>query len=163
MFGMGMTLSGTDFQKALERPRDVALGVLAQFTVMPLVAYGLALALRLPPELAVGVILVGTCPGGTASNVVTYLARGDLAVQGVVQEGLGSLDRPVHPACVPQRPLQGRAPPLRCRRGALRRLGAVAQPRGSAEDPGAGDKRGEATPLRQLLDVELMAGDRVGQ
>jgi len=80
MFGMGMTLSGTDFKKALERPRDVALGVLAQFTAMPLVAYGLALALRLPPELAVGVILVGTCPGGTASNVVTYLARGDLAL-----------------------------------------------------------------------------------
>lgn len=80
MFGMGMTLSGADFKDALKRPRDVALGVLAQFTIMPLVAYGLALALRLPPELAVGVILVGTCPGGTASNVVSYLARGDLAL-----------------------------------------------------------------------------------
>jgi BASS family bile acid:Na+ symporter len=80
MFGMGMTLSGTDFENALKRPREVAIGVLAQFTIMPLVAYGLALVLRLPPELAVGVILVGTCPGGTASNVVTYLARGDLAL-----------------------------------------------------------------------------------
>ena len=82
MFGIGMTLSGTDFKNALTRPRsrEVAAGVLAQFTIMPLVAYGLALALRLPPDLAVGVILVGTCPGGTASNVVTYLARGDLAL-----------------------------------------------------------------------------------
>ncbi len=80
MFGMGMTLSGTDFKNTLKRPREVAFGVLAQFTIMPLVAYGLAIALRLPPELAVGVILVGTCPGGTASNVVTYLARGDVAL-----------------------------------------------------------------------------------
>ena len=82
MFGMGMTLSGTDFKNALTGPRsrEVAAGVLAQFTVMPLVAYGLALALRLPPDLAVGLILVDACPGGTASNVVTYLARGDLAL-----------------------------------------------------------------------------------
>jgi len=80
MFGMGMTLSGRDFKNALARPREVAVGVLAQYTVMPFAAYGLALALRLPPDIAVGLILVGTCPGGTASNVVTYLARGDLAL-----------------------------------------------------------------------------------
>lgn len=80
MFGMGMTLSGTDFKNALSRPRDVAAGVLAQFTIMPLTAYALAVALALPPDLAVGVILVGTCPGGTASNVVTFLARGDVAL-----------------------------------------------------------------------------------
>lgn len=94
MFGMGMTLSGADFKNALARPREVATGVLAQFTIMPLVAYGLALALQLPPDLAVGVILVGTCPGGTASNVVTYLARGDLALS-VSMTSIATLLAPV--------------------------------------------------------------------
>lgn len=94
MFGMGMTLSGADFKNALQRPREVAFGVIAQFTVMPLAAYGLALALRLPPELAVGVILVGTCPGGTASNVVTYLARGDVAMS-VAMTSVATLLAPV--------------------------------------------------------------------
>lgn len=94
MFGMGMTLSGADFKAALRRPRDVAVGVLAQYTIMPLVAYGLAVAMSLPPELAVGVVLVGTCPGGTASNVVTYLARGDLALS-VSMTSIATLVAPV--------------------------------------------------------------------
>ena len=80
MFGMGMTLSLDDFQRVAKRPAAVGAGVGAQFVVMPLLAFGIAWLLRLPPELAVGFILVGTCPGGTASNVITYLARGDVAL-----------------------------------------------------------------------------------
>ncbi len=94
MFGMGMTLSGSDFKNALRRPREVAAGVLAQFTIMPLVAYGLALGLKLPPDLAVGVVLVGACPAGTASNVVTYLARGDVALS-VSMTSIATLLAPV--------------------------------------------------------------------
>ena len=80
MFGMGMTLKLSDFKLVFQRPRDVFIGALAQFTIMPLLAYILATAFGLPPELAAGVILVGTCPGGTSSNVMTYLARGDVAL-----------------------------------------------------------------------------------
>lgn len=80
MFGMGMTLKFQDFQEIFKRPRDVLIGVLAQFTIMPVLAYFLAKIFALPPELAAGVILVGTCPGGTASNIMTYLAKGDVAL-----------------------------------------------------------------------------------
>ena len=80
MFGMGMTLRVEDFKEIFKRPRDVLIGLLAQFSIMPLLAFGLATIFQLPPELATGVILVGTCPGGTASNVITYLAKGDLAL-----------------------------------------------------------------------------------
>ena len=80
MFGMGMTLKLRDFKLVFRRPRDVFIGALAQFTIMPLLAWCLAKAFGLPPELAAGVILVGTCPGGTSSNVRTYLARGDVAL-----------------------------------------------------------------------------------
>ena len=80
MFGMGLTLSPADFRIVLSRPKDILLGCLAQFTVMPLLAFLISWALQLPNELALGVILVGCCPGGTASNVITYLAKGDLAL-----------------------------------------------------------------------------------
>lgn len=80
MFGMGLTLSPADFREVFRRPRDVALGVVAQFTIMPLGAYVVCKAFDLPPEIAVGLMLLGCCPGGTASNVVTYLARGDVAL-----------------------------------------------------------------------------------
>ena len=80
MFGMGLTLSPTDFKVVLSRPKDILIGCLTQFTVMPLLALGLTWAFSLPEELAIGVILVGCCPGGTASNVITYLAKGDLAL-----------------------------------------------------------------------------------
>ena len=80
MFGMGLTLSPKDFKVVLSRPKDIFIGCLAQFTVMPLLAFGLSWAFSLPQELALGVILVGCCPGGTASNVITYLAKGDLAL-----------------------------------------------------------------------------------
>ena len=80
MFGMGLTLSPQDFRIVFSRPKDIIIGCLAQFTVMPLLALGLSWAFALPKELALGVILVGCCPGGTASNVITYLAKGDLAL-----------------------------------------------------------------------------------
>ena len=80
MFSMGLTLSPNDFKVVLSRPKDILIGCLAQFTVMPLLAFVLAWAFSLPKELALGVILVGCCPGGTASNVITYLAKGDLAL-----------------------------------------------------------------------------------
>lgn len=80
MFGMGLTLKPQDFRVVFYRPKDVLIGCLAQFTVMPFVAWALVKIFALPDELALGVILVGCCPGGTASNVITYLAHGDLAL-----------------------------------------------------------------------------------
>lgn len=80
MFGMGLTLSPEDFRIVLSRPKDILVGCLAQFIVMPLLAWFLAWSFSLPKELALGVILVGCCPGGTASNVITYLSKGDLAL-----------------------------------------------------------------------------------
>ena len=80
MFGMGLTLTFKDFQAIFKSPKSVITGVLAQFTIMPSLAWILAYAFRLPPEVAAGVILVGCCPGGTASNVITYLARGNTAL-----------------------------------------------------------------------------------
>lgn len=80
MFGMGMTLTFQDFKRVLQRPWEVLLGVAAQFLIMPLAAWFLVWLFALPPELAIGVVLVGTCPGGTASNVISYLAKGDVAL-----------------------------------------------------------------------------------
>ena len=80
MFGMGLTLSPHDFRMVMSRPKDIIIGCLAQFTVMPLLALALTWAFSLPKELALGVILVGCCPGSTASNVITFLAKGDLAL-----------------------------------------------------------------------------------
>lgn len=80
MFGMGLTLKPEDFRIVFSHPRSVAIGAVAQFTIMPLVAWVLTKVFSLSPELTVGVILVGTCPGGTSSNVITYLSRGDVAL-----------------------------------------------------------------------------------
>ena len=80
MFGMGLTLSAEDFKVVFRRPKDMLIGCLAQFTIMPLLAWLLVRLFALPEGLAIGVILVGCCPGGTASNVITYLAKGDLAL-----------------------------------------------------------------------------------
>ncbi|AHG73662.1 MULTISPECIES: bile acid:sodium symporter family protein [Mannheimia] len=80
MLGMGLTLTFKDFAEVTKNPKSVIIGVIAQFVVMPSVAYGLAKAFNLPPDLAIGVILVGCCPGGTSSNVMTYLARGNTAL-----------------------------------------------------------------------------------
>ena len=78
MFGMGLTLKVSDFKVVFSRPKDIIIGFIAQFTLMPLIAFALTKAFSLPTEIAVGVILVGTCPGGTSSNVMTYLSKGDV-------------------------------------------------------------------------------------
>jgi len=80
MLGMGLTLSPQDFARVLKLPRAVASGVALQFTVMPLAGIAFATLFGLETGLAVGLILVACCPGGTASNVVTYLARANLAL-----------------------------------------------------------------------------------
>ena len=80
MFGMGLTLNTRDFEVVFSRPKDVIIGCLAQFLIMPALAWLLARAFMLDDALALGVVLVGCCPGGTASNVITYLSKGDLAL-----------------------------------------------------------------------------------
>lgn len=80
MFGMGMTLKLDDFKLILQHPKGVIIGIVSQFVVMPLLAFALAKIFNLPPEIAVGVILVGCCPGGTSSNVMTLLAKGNTAL-----------------------------------------------------------------------------------
>jgi BASS family bile acid:Na+ symporter len=80
MLGMGITLGVEDFAAVLKMPRAIALGFVAQYTIMPLLGWSVAKLLALPPAFAVGLILVACCPGGTASNVVTYLARANVAL-----------------------------------------------------------------------------------
>lgn len=93
MFGMGLTLKPSDFKPVLMHPKEMLIGELAQFIIMPLVAWLLCRLLNLPPELALGVILVGCCPGGTASNVICYLAKGDVALS-VAMTGVSTLLAP---------------------------------------------------------------------
>lgn len=80
MFGMGLTLKLEDFKLVFTRPKDILIGCVAQFTVMPLLAFALGKIFGLDAALLAGVILVGTCPGGTSSNVITYLSKGDVAL-----------------------------------------------------------------------------------
>ena len=80
MFGMGLTIRVDDFKVVFTRPKDVIVGCIAQFTIMPMTAYVLAKAFGLEAGLMAGVILVGCCPGGTASNVISYFAKGDVAL-----------------------------------------------------------------------------------
>ncbi len=94
MFGMGLTLNLHDFKIVFSRPKDVIIGCLAQFTIMPLLAWTLSRAFQLDEALALGVVLVGCCPGGTASNVITYLAKGDLALS-VGMTGVSTLLAPL--------------------------------------------------------------------
>ena len=94
MFGMGLTLRAEDFRIVFSRPKDVIIGCLAQFTVMPLLAWLLARIFSLDEALTVGVMLVGCCPGGTASNVITYLAKGDLALS-VGMTGVSTVLAPI--------------------------------------------------------------------
>jgi BASS family bile acid:Na+ symporter len=100
MFGMGLTLSKNDFAEVFKRPGTVLIGVLGQFIIMPGLAWLLSTALQLPPEIAVGVILVGCCPGGTASNVMTFLARGDVALSVAVTSVTTLLAPVVTPALI---------------------------------------------------------------
>lgn len=80
MLGMGVTLSVDDFRAVARMPKAVALGFFAQFTIMPFMGWATAHAMSLPRDIAAGLILVACCPGGTASNVVTYLAKGNVAL-----------------------------------------------------------------------------------
>ena len=79
MFGMGLTMKPKDFTLIFKRPKDIIIGCAAQFIIMPALAFGLSRIFGLDPALTAGVVLVGTCPGGTASNVMTYLSKGDVA------------------------------------------------------------------------------------
>ena len=94
MFGMGLTLRPEDFVIVFKQPKNIVTGCLAQFTIMPLLAFGLGRAFGLEEGLLAGVILVGTCPGGTASNVMTYLSGGDVPLS-VGMTGVNTLLSPV--------------------------------------------------------------------
>ena len=84
MLGMGLTLEPADFKRIGTMPRPIAIGFVAQYTIMPGLGWGIAQALQLDGPFAVGLILVACCPGGTASNIVTYLARADVALSVVM-------------------------------------------------------------------------------
>ncbi|MBO7482315.1 MAG: bile acid:sodium symporter family protein [Kiritimatiellae bacterium] len=94
MFGMGLATRLEDFKIVFSRPKDIAVGCIAQFTIMPALAWALSRLFGLDEALTVGVVLVGCCPGGTASNVMTYLAKGDLALS-VGMTGVSTLLAPV--------------------------------------------------------------------
>lgn len=94
MFGMGLTLKPVDFKIIFKSPLPVVIGVATQFLVMPFAAFGIAYLLKLPPELAAGLVLLGCVPGGTASNVMVYLAKGNLALS-VAMTSLSTLMAPV--------------------------------------------------------------------
>lgn len=80
MLGMGLTMTIGDFRLVLTRPKDVFYGVFFRYLIMPFVGFGVAKLLGLPPALAAGVVLLGACPSGTGSNVMTYIAKGDTAL-----------------------------------------------------------------------------------
>lgn len=84
MLGMGLTLSVDDFKAIARMPGSVALGFVAQYTIMPLTGWLVAKVLNLDPGLAVGIILVASCPGGMASNMISYLARANVALSVVL-------------------------------------------------------------------------------
>ncbi len=97
MFGMGLTIKAEDFRIVFTRPKDLFVGCLLQYTVMPLAAFALAKLFHLPTDLALGVILVGCCPGGTASNVITYIAGGDVPLS----VGMTIVSTILAPLCTP--------------------------------------------------------------
>ncbi|MFX3617603.1 MAG: bile acid:sodium symporter family protein [Sporolactobacillus sp.] len=94
MFGMGMTLKRSDFAAVFKRPKDVIFGVCAHYLIMPLAALALSFAFHLPSNVAVGVLLVGCCPSGTSSNVMAFLAKGDVAL-GVSIGAVSTLIAPI--------------------------------------------------------------------
>jgi len=94
MFGMGTTLNLEDFALVLKRPLDVAIGACAQFMIMPGLAYLISTFLNLDPALTAGMVLVGTCPGGTASNVITFMSKGDVALS-VTMTSVSTLLSPI--------------------------------------------------------------------
>lgn len=80
MLGMGLTVSLDDFKLILKEPKPVIIGVFLQYTIMPFAAYAVVKLFHLPADIAIGVLLVGCCPGGTSSNVVSYLAKGNVSL-----------------------------------------------------------------------------------
>ena len=80
MFGMGTSIDTRDFKKIIKNPKEVLIGSLYQFTIMPLLAWLLAITFHVNKDIALGIILVGSCPGGTASNVITHIAGGDVSM-----------------------------------------------------------------------------------
>ena len=80
MFGMGLTIKMDDFKRVFPDQKKILIGFVAQYTIMPVIAWILCQLMQLPTDLALGVILVGCCPGGTANNVITYIAGGDVAL-----------------------------------------------------------------------------------
>ena len=80
MFGMGTELSLKDFSRIVQMPKGVIVGVMCHYIIMPMVGFGVAHMFNFPPEIAAGIILVGCCPSGLASNVMCYLSRGNLAL-----------------------------------------------------------------------------------
>lgn len=79
MFSMGLTLTTNDFKILAKRPLDICIGAVAQYLIMPFLAFGVSRALQLPDGIALGLILVGCCPGGVSSNIMSYLCGGDVA------------------------------------------------------------------------------------
>ena len=79
MLTMGMTLTTEDFKILARRPFDIFIGAVAQYTLMPLIAFAMVKIMNLPPGIAAGLLLVGCCPGGVSSNIITFLSRGDVA------------------------------------------------------------------------------------
>ena len=94
MFGMGLTLKPKDFILVFTKPKEILCGVIGQYSIMPLIAFGLCCAFKLDAALTAGVILVGTCPGGTSSNVITYFSKGDIALS-VCMTSVNTLLAPV--------------------------------------------------------------------
>lgn len=80
MFCMGATLKFVDFKKIITKPKLIFIGILLQYTCMPLLAYVISKALQLPTEQLIGMVIVGCCPGGTASNLITFLSKGNVAL-----------------------------------------------------------------------------------
>ena len=79
MFSMGLTLTTEDFKILAQRPFDICIGAIAQYLIMPFLAFALTKVLQLPDGIALGLILVGCCPGGVSSNIMSYLCGGDVA------------------------------------------------------------------------------------
>ena len=87
MLGMGLSLKLDDFKRVLVEPKAVIIGLIAQLILLPIVGFGLANVFPLSPELAVGVMILAACPGGSTSNLITYLVRGEC---GLIDHAYGS-------------------------------------------------------------------------
>ena len=99
MFGMGLTMKPKDFAVVITHPKEIIIGCAAQFIIMPLLAFALSKTFNLDPALTAGVVLVGTCPGGMVSNVITYFSKGDVALS-VGMTSVNTLIAPLLTPCI---------------------------------------------------------------